>query len=207
MTSIHYWSEEEDNFLRKNIKGRLCNELQIMLKNEFDITVTPKQISSHIKRLGLTSGVNTRFKKGLEAHNKGKRMEIEVYSKCAPTMFKPGRKPNNVDSIGTEKMAADGYVWVKIDDKPKVPKVVNWKQKHRIVWEQWHGPIPEGHMIIFLDGDHENFDIDNLDIITKSENLIMNRKGLYKSDRDVTKSGVQLAKLVDSVNKKTVKNC
>ena len=89
-------------------------------------------------------------------------------------------------------MLADGYIWVKVDDQPKVPKVINWRQKHRLIWEKEYGSIPEGYMIIFLDGNHENFDIDNLEMITKQENLVMNRNKLFKNDKELTKIGLQI---------------
>lgn len=191
-------NKEQDEFLRNNVKGIGNVELTNMINDKFGTHFTVSQIEGYKSCRNISSGLTGYFPKGHIPFNKGKKgcMGANV------TSFKPGDKPKNIDSIGTEKMLADGYVWVKIDNQSKVPKGVNWKQKHRIIWEREHGPIPEGYMIIFLDGDHENFDIDNLDIITKAENLIMNRKGLFKSDKDVTKSGVQLAKLVNKINKK-----
>ena len=207
MSQRHKYSEEEIQFLRDNVKNMSLKQLTDSFNKHFGTDLTEQAISMQKVKYGLKSGkVGGRFQKGHVPSNKGKRMSKQQYIVCSKTMFKPGAKPKNTDPIGTEKMLSDGYVWVKVDDKPKVPKIVNWKQKHRIVWERTYGPIPEGYMIIFLDGNHENFDIDNLAMITKAENLIMNRKGLFKPDKDITKTGVQLAKLIDVTNKK-VKKC
>lgn len=47
-----------------------------------------------------------------------------------------------------------GYTRVYSDGK--------WLLKQRVLWEQKHGPIPEGHIICFLDGDRGNLSEDNL---------------------------------------------
>lgn len=202
MASIHYWTEEEKQFLKENIKGRMVAELIVMFIEKFGIELRPKQISSMIKKMGLTSGVNTKFKKGMPAHNKGKAMEIDIYSKCAPTMFKPGSIPKNTDPIGTEKMSADGYIYVKVNNVPKSKKTVNWKQKHKIVWEKEYGSIPKGHKLIFLDGNRENIVLENLALVSDNELLIMNKRKLIYDDKDLTKVGVNIAKLIDTANKK-----
>ena len=207
MSQRHKYSEEEIQFLRDNVKKTSLKQLTDSFNNHFGTDLTEQAISMQKVKYGLRSGnVGGQFQKGHVPSNKGKKMPKEQYDICKSTMFKPGSKPKNTDSIGTEKMLSDGYVWVKVDDKPKVPKVVNWRQKHRIIWEQTYGPIPEGHMVIFLDGNHENFDIDNLAMITKAENLIMNRKRLFNPDKDITKTGVQLARLINVANRK-VKKC
>lgn len=207
MSQRHKYSEEEIQFLRDNVNNSSLKQLTDSFNKHFGTDLTEQAISMQKVKYGLKSGkVGGQFQKGHVPSNKGKRMSKQQYIVCSKTMFKPGAKPKNTDPIGTEKMLADGYVWVKVDDKPRVPKKVNWRQKHRIIWERTYGPIPEGHMIIFLDGNHENFDIDNLAMITKAENLIMNRKGLFNPDKDITKTGVQLAKLIDVTNKK-VKKC
>ena len=37
-----------------------------------------------------------------------------------------------------------------------------FKAKHRILWEQHHGPIPKGVNIVFIDGNTDNIVIENL---------------------------------------------
>lgn len=200
--SKHNWTEEEKQFLRDNIKGRLKKELLEMFYENFGIKLSPSQLSSMIKKLGITSGVNTQFKKGLIPHNKGMKMEIDIYSKCQPTMFKPGNKPKNTDSVGTEKLLSDGYVWVKIDDKPKVPKKENWRQKHKLLWEQEYGPVPDGSVVIFKDGDPTHIELDNLECVTRSQLLILNKKKLIHSNKQISETGIAVAKLIDTVNKR-----
>jgi hypothetical protein len=41
--------------------------------------------------------------------------------------------------------------------------------KHRYVWEQANGPIPDGHNIAFRDGNRQNCDLSNLYLISREE--------------------------------------
>lgn len=55
---------------------------------------------------------------------------------------------------------------------------------HHFVWECVHGPLPDDHCVIFLDGDGSNYSIDNLRSIHKSAAMgAMNRmKGGISSE-------------------------
>ena len=56
--------------------------------------------------------------------------------------------------------------------------------------------------MIFADGNNRNFELDNLVLISDAEGLIMNRNNLFKQDKELTKAGVVVAKLLDKVNKR-----
>ena len=40
--------------------------------------------------------------------------------------------------------------------------VDNWRPKSYVVWEAANGPVPEGHVLIFLDGNGLNCDLSNI---------------------------------------------
>ena len=65
-----------------------------------------------------------------------------------------------------------------------------------MVWEETHGPVPEGYVIIFLDRNRQNVDIDNLACVQRKVYLIANRRGLASTDPDVTRMGLKLAELI-----------
>jgi len=50
----------------------------------------------------------------------------------------------------------------------------NWKRLHILNWEREHGPVPDGYMLTFRDGDRRNVDLDNLELITNAECLRRN---------------------------------
>lgn len=206
---MHFYTTEEIQFLRDNVKGITLKELTERFNQHFDTNISEHAISMQKTKYGLKSGiVGGQFKKGSIPANKGKKMDPRVYEAVKGTMFKPGRKPRNTDPIGTEKLLSDGYVWVKVDDKPKVPKNINWRQKHKLLWEQEYGPVPDGSVVIFKDGDPTHIELDNLECVTKSQLLILNKKKLIHSDKQITETGIAVAKLIDAVNKKkNVKKC
>jgi hypothetical protein len=114
------------------------------------------------------NAVAHRFVKGQEPPNKGKRIE-EFMSKegikaSSRTRFKKGQKPRNTSPIGHERVSKkDGYVFIKVSDgKPMV-------LKHRYVWEQHYGAVPDGWCVAFRDGNRQNCDIDNLYLLSRKE--------------------------------------
>ncbi|MDR3173379.1 MAG: HNH endonuclease [Treponema sp.] len=81
------------------------------------------------------------------------------------------------------------YIYVKTA-RPNV-----WKMKHLVIWEAAHGPVPEGHRVIFADRDKTNFALENLILVTKGELAVMNRFGLIFPDKELTKTGKAVAEL------------
>ena len=147
-------------------------------------------------RNNISSGKTGRFEKGHIPNSKGQKMSKEQYEKCKPTMFKKGHIPKNHREIGSERITKDGYIEIKI----KEPNL--WVLKHRLIYEEHYGKIPAGYSVIFGDGDKLNCNIDNLILVSRSELLLMNRNKLIKKDSSLTKTGLNIAKLLDTMNKK-----
>lgn len=47
-----------------------------------------------------------------------------------------------------------------------------WKRGHRLVWETFNGDIPNGFEIDHIDNDKTNNRLDNLRLVTRSENML-----------------------------------
>ena len=195
---LRRYTQEEHDFMVMYVPGHSHKEILEEFNKRFSPPVTLNKIKAYIKNHNLNTGRTGYFEKGHISHNKGKKMPEEVYEKVKLTMFKPGDKPKNTLPIGTELMLSDGYVWVKIDDQPKVPKKVNWKQKHRLVWEEVNGPVPEGCLVIFLDGDRTNFALENLHMVTKSQNARLNQYGFRGENPEATKLGITAVNLISA---------
>ena len=190
------YTQEERDFMKEYVPGHSYKEILEAFNERFSPAINAGQLKGFLANNKLNTGRTGRFEKGHVPPNKGKTVSKEMYDAMAPTMFKPGNKPPNTLPIGTEKMLADGYIWVKIDDKPKVPKRVNWIQKHVLLWEQHNGPVPEGCVVKFLDDDRTNITIENLRLITKAQNVRMNQNGLHGPDPEMTKLGIAVADLI-----------
>lgn len=198
---MRHYTKEEHEFMKDFVPGHSYKEIREAFLERFGGEVTDTFPKDYIANNKLNTGRTGRFTKGHVPANKGKKMSPERYEKCKATMFKPGTT-TNIDPVGTEKVLSDGYVWIKIDDKPKAKKQENWKQKHRMIYEELHGPIPEGHYIIFLDGNRKNFDPDNLAAVSKAEHARMNQLKLRFSDAELTRTGLGIARIASANGKR-----
>jgi hypothetical protein len=112
----------------------------------------------------------TQFYKGHEPWNKGMK-GLDIGGK--ESQFKKGHVPHNHKTVASERIDEDGYTYIKIADPRK------WVLKHRYIYEQEHGTL-EPHMIVtFRDKNISNFEIENLEAITKVENMERNRITKY----------------------------
>lgn len=97
---------------------------------------------------------------------------------CEVGWFQKGHKPINILPIGHIRKTKDGYFEIKINTTGYKPN--DWVAIHRLVYERMtNKPIPPNHVIIFLDGNQENYDPTNLKCITKKENMIRNSMHQY----------------------------
>lgn len=198
----HKYTPEQEEWLRQNTKGRSNQEITDLFNLHFNENRKATSIQNKRNTMGLKSGVNAGcYKKGHVPANKGVPMSKEKYEKCKVTFFKKGDVPKSTKNVGHERVMKSGYIHVKVDDKLYGDKK-NWKSKQRHIWEQHYGAVPEGYVVIFADGDTRNFDIDNLVLISRKENAYMNQNGLRYNNADLTKTGVNVAKLMIKVKEK-----
>lgn len=109
------------------------------------------------------------FPKGHQPMNKGRKqteyMSDAQIEKTKATRFKKGCIPKNHKEVGYERITRDGYIEVKTAE----PNV--FELKHRLVWIEHNGEIPPGYNIQFKDGNKQNICIDNLYMISRSEQM------------------------------------
>lgn len=103
--------------------------------------------------------------------------------------FKSGQSSYKRQPIGSESVDCNGLIKVKVENPSK------WRYKHNVVWEKHNGTIPSGCVIIFLDGNDRNFDINNLECVTRAENLYLNRHAMRFQDPELTKTAINIARL------------
>ena len=190
---MHKFSDEQIEFIREIAPGRYAAEITEMVNKRFNLDLKVSQIESCKKNHNIMSGIDSRFKKGMIPYNKGKKgsMSPEQYEKCKATMFKKGNIPQNHRPIGSERIDRDGYTYIKVAEPNK------WKLKHRLLWEEHNGPIPHKHRLIFADGNRQNICLENLILVSYAESLIMSQRELFSENADFTKTGVNIAKVLN----------
>ena len=89
--------------------------------------------------------------------------------------------------------------------RPSPNKHDNWISKHRLIWEEANGPIPEGHTIIFKDGNIRNFDLNNLALVSRAELAVLNHRKMLRSNAQLTETSILCAKVILAKNRRKKK--
>ena len=173
----HRYTPEQDEWLRQHIEH--CNsyrQLTEMFNEHFSVSVGKYSISDRcIKQLHIHRNVNT-------------------------GTFQKGEQRAKTYRIGDERVYS-GYVWVKVNDIQHSGKITiqkfneNWMPKQRYVYEQHHGKIPDGHIVVFLDSNPLNFSTDNLYCIPRRINAIMNQNHWFTTERENTLTAIKWCEL------------
>lgn len=193
----HQWTDAEDAVL----SVRYPTEMTVDVARALGLSVN--QVHQHANRLGLkksaafmASGkggriqrgrtdprmVATQFKKGIVPANKGLRRPGWSVGRMAETQFKKGRpaqEARNYVPIGTEKIDSKRNVLMrKVTDDPSIFPVKRWHPVHVMVWEQAHGAVPAGHIVVFKPGRKTfkavEITLDRLELVSLAENMRRN---------------------------------
>lgn len=91
------------------------------------------------------------------------------------TQFRPGNKPHTWVPVGSLRLK--DAVEIKYSDAPGPPSR-RWMFLGRYLWEQAHGPVPKGHLVVFKAGrattDPARITLDAVELITRRENMQRN---------------------------------
>lgn len=140
--TYHNYTEEQVEWLRQNVSKYHSKDLAHEFNKTFQADVDSMSVRNQCQLKGIKLGCSS---------HKGYR-----HYKNAP--------------IGTEFTNHRGEVFVKVSDEKRDRGYsgYNWKLKSHLVWEQHHGEVPEGHGIVYLDGNRANCDISNLECVSNS---------------------------------------
>lgn len=199
------WDDERDGWLRGFAPGHSEREITASFEARFGVSLTRGQLKSRLHMLGIHQDVNKgRFQPGKAAWNAGipwdEWMPEASRGAVRRTQFKPGevngRAAQLVMPLGSERVTKDGYVEVKVAERSSGRRAHdNWVPKARLVWEREHGPVPEGSMVVFCDGDARNFDPANLALETRAEHAVIQRARIAYCDRESHDVAVAVARL------------
>lgn len=148
----------------------------------------------------IEAGKPYRFKKGHKSFNTGISSKVymkpESYAKCIPTQFKKGGSPPNEKHDGCITLRHDksgaSYFYIRIAK-------AKWILYHQKIYQDAYGPIPKNHIIVFKDRNPMNLSLDNLECITRIEN--MRRNSFHRLSPEIKQTIKVLTKL-----KKTIRH-
>lgn len=183
------WTPEEDAILVEVYETTRTKDIMPLLPNR-----TYGGIANRATHLGLKKPVEQiakmareayerdpdkykkgQYKKGDKPWNAGmKGLMLNDGSTC----FKKGHEPHNTRKDGDISIRVSkgrAYKWIRVAKS-------NWVLLHRLVWEQFNGPIPSGYNVVFKDGDTMNCQISNLELVSDADNMVRNSLHNYPKD-------------------------
>lgn len=176
------WSESDIAYLCAYYPGRPTHEVAKGLGRTYSAT------SQKARNLGLTKtdeylssesagrhnliegGKKHRFTKGHKTWNKG--LSWDSGGRSSETRFKPGDKPQTWQPVGTERKNKDGLLERKVSDTGVNRE--DWRPVHVLEWERHNGTVPGGCIVVFKNRDRDDIRIENLECITRAENMRRN---------------------------------
>ena len=192
------FTDEMQEFIKFNADGLTVTELTEKINLQFNSTFKENQIRAFKKNHKITSGVDKKFKVGMPSHNKGKKGLYTPGSEKG--WYKNGTIPYNHRPVGSERIdRKDGYTLIKTAE----PNI--WKHKHKVLYEEVHGKLPEGYVVTFLDGDKTKIEIDNLEAVTMAESNSLTRSKLRFNKAELTRTGLLIVKIRSVTNDKRKK--
>lgn len=182
---IHVYTEEQIDWLRKNIKGRQQSEVAKMFNDHFGLDLSFARIRGAMHNRGMTNGLDCKFQPGEVSHRPPKGVR---YSRG--TEFKKGNRPVNWKPVGSERITKDGYLEVKIAE----PRT--WRAKHLVEWEKANGPVPAGCAVMFADGNKQDISLDNLVLVTRKQLAVLNKIKLLQKDKALNETALLTVDLI-----------
>ena len=171
------YTPEMIDFIRCLAQNNNTHDILNLFNEKYNANVSLHNIRNAMFRNKINK--NIPCKKGRPYGYNGER-EYSVGHEF--TLYRSGQKKNMV------------YVKISKEGKGKRKRSGEWVLKHRLLWEQANGKIPEGYNIIFLDNNHNNFDLSNLEMASITEIHLLNKYGLNFNDKDMTKLGLTIVR-------------
>lgn len=140
--------------------------------------VSAMNLHSLRKRKGWRTGRTGQFVQG-ECRADNPARKGHTHAGCEKGWFRKGNAPHNRVPLGTERIGKDGYVEVKVAlPNPYVKgQQTRFIHKHRYLWEQKNGPLPKDHALKCKDGNKQNCDPANWELIPRGMLPRLNGKG------------------------------
>lgn len=185
MNNNHY-SDEQVEWLKQNFSlASSYKQLAELFNRKFHSSRTPAQLSDKCgKNLKLTG---------------------------MPNSSKYGRKAKEELPIGTIRKTAVGtYIKVKLCKSGAHMSGYRkpfWRPLQRKIYQDKYGEIGDNDMICFLDGNQENYDIDNLYCINRQISQMMSTNNWWTKSREHTLTAIKLCELQLSLANKTIPCC
>lgn len=139
----------------------------------------------------------TQWQTGNAPHNKGKPHPAR--GRTLETMFQPGHRPHTWMPIGSDRTSKEGYLQRKTADTGCTRR--DYAPVHHLVWRMHGRTVPAGYALCFIDGDKRNFDINNLELVHRSE--LMRRNSVHRLPKEAALAYQLVGCIRRQINRRT----
>jgi hypothetical protein len=178
LENYRWWTAEDDAQLADLYATHKLKDIAQIMGRSIS-SVANRRVKLGLKRTPEQQAKigNGCFKPGQKPWNTGKK-GWKAGGRSAETQFKKGEKPSNTwRPIGAERITKDGLLQRKVSDTGD--KRTDWRPVHVLIWEAENGAVPEGRIVVFKDRDQRNLSHENLEAITRAENMRRNSIDRY----------------------------
>lgn len=178
-TKRRRWTRFEDAQLRRDYPMTPAHEIAARLGR------APGSVHQRAAAIGISKSPEFKRRQGRElaAHPAARAQRYEKghngghgfkkgHRHGRATRFKKGQRPHTWKPIGTERINADGYRERKVTETGCPPR--DWRPIHLLMWQEANGPVPDGHAVVFRNGDKTDIRLENLECITRAELMARN---------------------------------
>lgn len=170
--SVKRWTEAEDELICQLYSEKTNKEMCVLLPERTKTAITLRAAHFGIRKT--------------KEHRSAISRQTFLAT-CEALGIQPGQAPRPIGSTHRKGR----YILIKVA-QPDV-----WKPLHTHVWEQAHGPVPEGMIVAAKDGNVRNTDLSNLCLRTFAENQLR-RNRHYK---DLPEGIVDILHLQNEIKK------
>lgn len=151
-------------WLRRMISKWSMDETVTRFNRTFDRDITYEQLRDANHRYGFGRANVKHFHNPLDAPTIERPLGSERWRRLG----------GDRRELWTIMIKVSGPSPLKSDRAANRSKKTHWMPKGRWVWEQVNGPIPDGHVVAYVDGDPSNCDLDNLECVFRGAVSILN---------------------------------
>lgn len=216
-SKVRFWSAEEEAYLRANYADGRTEDIARQLRRSVREVYQKahalglEKSQAYLQELvwakkGQRVSPGTEFPKGHVPANKGLRRPGWFKGRMRETQFKKGQRSGVAvklwKPVGTERFSKEGYLERKVNND--LPPQRRWRAVHLIMWEEVHGPLPEGFAVAFKNGDKRDLRLENFELISRAE--LMRRNTIHSLPPELRGAINAVAGLKRAIRRKVKRN-
>ena len=152
----------------------------------------------------LTHRLNSEFHTDRKMERVREKCCKQMHIRIGKNISQYGRKPKEQLPIGTIRNGQNGTTYIKVMDADKSYATGYqepwWMPLQKKIYQDAHGKIPDGYMVIFLNCDRKDFSLENLYPISRKTSIRLAQNGWYSKEPQLTLAAIRLCELQDAIH-------